>query len=88
MIDLYIGYGLFILYVFCVVGVSAVLWILMYLCGLAVVGGDTKSGVGSGRKYGLIIFIVASIAQWVLLAWCDHVVRVMWHSLPPLPSLW
>lgn len=88
MMDLYIGYGLFILYVFIVVIVSGILWYVKFLCGLAVIGGDTKTGVGGGRKYGAIVFIVAAIAQWFLLSWCDTVIRVMWHSLPLFPTLW
>lgn len=87
MMDLYIGYGLLILYVFFVVCISGILWYFMFICGLAVIGGDAKTGVGGGRKYGAIIFIVAAIAQWVLLSWANHVVPVMWASIPPLPPL-
>lgn len=88
MMNLYVGYGLFILYLFCVVGVSAILWILMYLSGIGVVYSEQKTGIAGGRKWAVLILVVASIAQWILLSWCDHVVRIMWHSLPPLPPLW
>ena len=88
MIDLYIGYGLFILYVFCVVGVSAILWFLMWNAGVIALADPKKTGIEGFRLISAIVCIVLSAAQWVLLSWCDHVVRVMWHSLPPLPLLW
>ena len=88
MTELYVGYGLFILYTFVVVICSAILWIVMYLSGIGVVYSEQKTGIAGGRKWAVLIFVVASIAQWILLCWCNHVIRVMWHSLPPFPTLW
>ena len=77
MMELYLCYGLFILYTFVVIILSGVIWLLLYFCGLAVVSGDAKTGIGGGRKYGAMIFIVAAFAQWILLCWCDTVIRGM-----------
>lgn len=87
MIDLYIGYGLFILYTFCVVMTSVILWLAL---GLAVgmYFGEDHTVDADWRPVAIAIFVVAGIAQWYLLKTADHVVRIMWHSLPPLPPLW
>jgi len=86
MIALYFGYGLFILYCFLILAVSAMCWLGIGLSVLAFFNEDHNVDA-DWRPIAVTLCVVGLLGQWAILKTADIIIPLMWYSLPPLPPL-
>lgn len=84
MIDLYVGYGLLILYSFYVLFMSIILWGMLGL-GIMIYRNEDHTVDADWRPVAAALCIVSAVAQWFLLKSANAIITNMWHTLPPLP---
>lgn len=84
MIDLFVGYGLLILYTFFVLLASIALF-LMIILGISIYVHEDHTVDADWRPVAVFLVVVGCVSQWFLLTRADTIIKMMWHSLPPLP---